>query len=359
MSQKITSEEFIKKAINIHGDLYNYTKVIFIDYLTPVEIICKTHGIFKLKPRSHVCDKTKCPKCTKPGRTDLNWFLEKAKIVHNNLYDYSNVNYINIITKINIICKQHGIFSQTPNTHLNSKNGCPKCGGKIRYNLSDFIEKANKIHNNYFNYSKVNYINGKTKIEIICKLHGSFWQLAKNHLRGIGCSKCSGKFFSNSEYFIERSNIVHNFLYNYDKVNYIKNNIKVDIVCNNHGLFKQTPHDHLDGHGCPKCTNSVSKMETAWLDFLCIPTEFRNKTIKLDGKLIKPDAIDVNNKIIWEFYGDFWHGNPNKYNGQEINCINKRSFNDLYSATLKKEKMLHKHGYKVISIWESDWNNYV
>ena len=212
MSQKITSEEFIKKAINIHGDLYNYTKVIFIDYLTPVEIICKTHGIFKLKPRSHVCDKTKCPKCTKPGRTDLNWFLEKAKIVHNNLYDYSNVNYINIITKINIICKQHGIFSQTPNTHLNSKNGCPKCGGKIRYNLSDFIEKANKIHNNYFNYSKVNYINGKTKIEIICKLHGSFWQLAKNHLRGIGCSKCSGKFFSNSEYFIERSKIVHNFL---------------------------------------------------------------------------------------------------------------------------------------------------
>lgn len=286
-------------------------------------------------------------------------FIKRATNINGNLYDYSKVNYINIMTKVDIICNisAHGIFKQEPNTHLNSKHKCPKCVGGIKYSLNEFIKKANRIHNKRFDYSKSNYINKSTKIEIICDKHGSFWQLAGNHLRGIGCSKCSGKFSGNSNYFIERANIIHQYFYNYDEVNYIKANIKVDIICNSHGLFKQTPHDHLDGHGCPKCVHTVSALETAWLDSLKIPNEFRNNTIKLNNKLLKPDAIDFENKIVWEFYGDFWHGNPQKYNAEDINCINKTSFGKLFKITLEKEKMFKKNGYKIISIWESEWNN--
>lgn len=285
-------------------------------------------------------------------------FIENAINIHGNLYDYSNANYINTNTKIDIICNKynHGLFKQTPNMHVNSQNRCPKCVGGIKFTLSEFIEKSNKIHNNCYEYSKAIYINNKTKIEIICNKHGSFWQLAKNHLRGIGCAKCSGKYSGNSEYFIKRANLIHDNLYNYDRVDYIKTNNKVDIICNNHGLFKQTPHDHLHGHGCQKCTHTVSKTEISWLNSLKVPHEFRNKTIKLNNKLFKPDAVDINNKIIWEFYGDFWHGNPQKYNSKDINCKNKKSFGALYNATSEKENILANNGYKIISIWESEWN---
>ncbi len=362
MRKRVTAKEFIKKAISIHGDLYDYSKINFIDYQTSVEIICKkeNHGSFRLKPKSHIYDKTRCPKCTKPGRGNLNWFLEKAKLVHGDLYDYSAANYVNTNTKIDIICKKdnHGIFKQTPNMHLNNKNGCPKCFGCIKYTLEEFIKKSNEIHNYRYDYSKVIYTGYKTKIEIICKIddHGSFWQLAGNHLKGINCSKCSEKYSGDSKYFIKRANVIHNNLYDYSKIHYTDNRTKVEIICKAHGIFYQTPHDHLDDHGCPKCVHTVSKGEIAWLDSLNIPSEFRNKTIKLNGKLLRPDAIDKQNKIVWEFYGDFWHGNPDIFNQEKINPRSKSTFGELYAKTLEKENILKTNGYQIISIWENEWN---
>ena len=105
-------------------------------------------------------------------------FIEKAKKVHGDKYDYSKVEYVNSRTKICIICPQHGEFWQTPNAHL-MKEGCPKCKGENvskvnRRTTNEFIEKAKKVHGDKYDYSKVDYKNNSTKVCIICPIHGEF-----------------------------------------------------------------------------------------------------------------------------------------------------------------------------------------
>jgi hypothetical protein len=106
-------------------------------------------------------------------------FIEKAKNIHNDKYDYSKVNYINADTQIIIICREHGEFTQIPDFHINRKCGCPKCSNNIKLEISEFIEKSNKIHCNKYDYSKVEYVNNRKHVIIICKKHGEFLQ---NHL---------------------------------------------------------------------------------------------------------------------------------------------------------------------------------
>jgi hypothetical protein len=116
-----------------------------------------------------------------------------------------------------------------------------------------FIKQANAIHNSIYDYSQVNYIDCFTKIIIICKIHGPFIQGPTTHLQGHGCQKCAGNYQMNSEEFIDKANKIHKFIYDYSKTIYYKTDRKVIIICMEHGEFKQTPHMHLDGNGCPKC----------------------------------------------------------------------------------------------------------
>src|ERR1035437_8588040 len=115
-------------------------------------------------------------------------FIVKANNIHKKIYDYSLVNYINCKVKIKIICKLHGIFEQSSNEHLYGGCGCPICGGKLKSNTDDFIIKSKKVHGNKFNYSDVNYVNSSTNVEIICLQHGVFKQTPINHLSGAGCN---------------------------------------------------------------------------------------------------------------------------------------------------------------------------
>ena len=117
-------------------------------------------------------------------------FIEKAKEVHGNKYDYSKVEYKNSQTKIIIICPIHGEFLQQPYSHLNG-NGCPLCVSLKKRTTETFIEKAREVHGDLYDYSKVNYVNYFTNVTIICQEHGEFEQLPSNHLRNEGCPKCS------------------------------------------------------------------------------------------------------------------------------------------------------------------------
>ena len=125
-------------------------------------------------------------------------FIERAKKVHGDKYDYSKVVYINNHTKVEIICFDHGSFFQKPNGHL-SKNGCLLCANKNKGNyrrntLQNFVETANLIHNNKYIYDKVHYTNNSTKVEIICPIHGSFFQKPNHHISSKrGCYKCVNK----------------------------------------------------------------------------------------------------------------------------------------------------------------------
>jgi hypothetical protein len=197
-------------------------------------------------------------------------FIKKAESIHNNKYDYSLVNYKNNNTKIKIICPKHGEFKQQPGSHLLGK-GCKKCsyltiGSALQSNTKDFIEKANKVHNNKYDYSLVNYITAEKKVKIICPIHGEFIQLPSGHLSGRGCSKCSrikgGKLRkSTTEEWIKKAQKVHGNRYDYSKVNYIASSEKIIIICKKHGEFKQISNAHLQGQNCPKCRKIKNNLQ--------------------------------------------------------------------------------------------------
>ena len=153
-------------------------------------------------------------------------FIEKANKVHNNKYDYSNIRYRNTDKKVQIICPIHGNFWQTPHAHLGG-SGCPECSynitkSKNSFTKEEWIEKANKVHNNFYDYSKVDYKGSHQKVVIICPKHGEFQQEANDHLRGCGCPKCS---FSKGEQYI--SNYLDSINVKYIPQKYIYTNFIV------------------------------------------------------------------------------------------------------------------------------------
>ena len=187
-------------------------------------------------------------------------FIEKAKLKHNNKYDYSNIEYKNNYTKIKIVCPEHGVFEQTPNSHI-SGCGCPICGNVKKLTTETFKIKAKEIHNDRYDYSLVNYINTKTKVKIICLEHGEFEQTPNSHLKGQGCSMCGNNFKSNTTYFVEKVKLIHGDRYDYSLVNYVNNYTKIEIICPEHGLFEPRPKNHLNGSGCPICRESKGEKE--------------------------------------------------------------------------------------------------
>ncbi len=255
MSKRKTTEEFIKEAVKIHGDKYDYSKVEYKNNRTKVCIICPEHGEFWQVPTLHIGQKCGCPKCWKK---DTNGFIEEAKVIHGGKYDYSKVEYKGYDEPVCIICPEHGEFWQAPTVHLNG-SGCPKCGlmrikDKNTKSGDKFIEDAKKVHGDRYDYSKVEYVSNKTKVCIICPKHGEFWQKPSVHLKGGHCPKCQvEKRTSNKEIFVMKAKEVHGDKYDYSKVEYVNSHEKVCIICPKHGEFWQTPCNHLHGYGCPGC----------------------------------------------------------------------------------------------------------
>jgi hypothetical protein len=184
-------------------------------------------------------------------------FIERSNRIHNNKYDYSLVEYMNISTKVKIVCPKHDEFLQQPRMHLKGQS-CSKCYFEHRKsNAEEFSQKSNIIHNNKYNYSKVNYITSKKKVIIICPEHEEFLQKPHDHLNGQGCPYCTVDDRKlNTEEFTQKSKKVHTEKYDYSKVIYIDTRTPVVIICSEHGEFLQKPTIHLSGSGCQSCAKS-------------------------------------------------------------------------------------------------------
>ena len=272
-------ERFIIKAKERHGDKYDYSKVEYVNAHTKVCIICPIHGEFWITPNSHL-NGCACSQCGRNKKMTTEEFIEKARKIHGDKYDYSKVEYVNANTKVCVICPIHGEFYVSPANHLRER-GCPKCRtrkelvGKYsvtkpmvirKHNIQTFVEKAKKVHNNKYDYSKVEYINSHSKVCIICPIHGEFWITPCRHLGGQGCKKCGDLERFNSkkvqqEDWIKAATALHNGKYDYSKVNYINANTKVCIICPKHGEFWQKPSAHMQGQGCPICNESQLEKE--------------------------------------------------------------------------------------------------
>ena len=246
MPKKITQEEFIEKLKEKYGDDYDYSRVEYAGNRKKVCLVCKKHGEFWKRPDDllsegyHGCQKCSYEKRTTNAAMTTEEFIEKARKVHGDKYDYSKVKYKNGHEKVVIICPKHGEFKQTPNSHLMGQ-GCSKCfferqGAITRernlFTQDQFIEKARKIHGDKYDYSKVEYKGAAYKVCIVCPKHGEFFQLANNHVRGCECPKCSDEktaqknTFTTQE-FIERARKVHGNRYDYSKLDYKGNKEKV------------------------------------------------------------------------------------------------------------------------------------
>lgn len=304
-----------------------------------------------------------------PKRKTLKQFIYDAKNVHGNKYDYSKVRYINAHSKVRVICGEHGLFEQSPGHHLRGQ-GCPECGKESssanrRKSLEQFIIDARKIHGKKYDYIQVKYIDSCIKVKIKCEKHGIFEQLPDNHLRGQGCPDCrkdnlSAKYQKTQNQFILDARKVHGDRYDYSLVEYTNNTIKIEIICKKHGIFLQTPANHLQGQGCPICSDRVSKPEKQWLESIGLPDDDKHRQVSLpmiDGLKKLVDGYNPETNIVYEFYGDYWHGNPNnkKLRKTKINEKCNKTFKQLYEETLNREELIKDSGYNLIIMWEGDW----
>jgi len=320
MPKKLTTEEFIQKAKKVHGDKYDYSEIEYINSRSNVKIICKVHGEFEQKAGTHLKG-SGCKECYDDSmRSSTSEFINRAKEVHGDIYDYSKVNYISNKKKVKIICKKHGMFEQQPYHHLQG-DICLECAREDRKDTTDdFINKANIKHNYKYDYSEVVYVDSKTKVTIICREHGKFTQSPSQHLDGSGCSKCSGNKRLTKKEFVERAKEVHGDIYDYTLVKYHNSLSKVDIICQDHGIFKQSPSNHLKGRGCSKC--KMSSGEKLIYDYLTEnKIEFQSQKTFNDCKYkskLRFDFFIPNKNIVIEYDGEF-HFIPIKHWGNEEN----------------------------------------
>jgi len=381
MPIKKTKEDYIEEAKKIHNYKYDYSQIIELpkrDFR--VNIICLHHGIFEQSFHKHLSGDG-CKKCAneKLGKEKIekakNKFINDVTIKHNNKYDYSKINYISAKEKIIIICPIHGDFEQTPNSHLNG-NGCGKCANeKIKERMSIpwniYKEDLQKIHNNKYNYSKVIWKGVDIDIIVECPIHGEFQIRPADHKRERGCPTCSKEIHIqynklDTDRFIKKSIEIWGNKYNYSKTNYIDSNNKLIIICKIHGEFNQLPSNHYKYEGCQKCClKQHSLISIEWLLYMEIKYSIKIRHAENGGEYIIPntrykaDGYNEKNNTIFEFHGDFWHGNPHVYESQKTNTIVGMTFGNLYEKTIMKEKKLKKLGYNLIVMWEYDWKKFI
>lgn len=237
-------------------------------------------------------------------RKTINEFVNQARLVHGDEYDYSQVEYKNSHTKVIIKCPIHDKFEQRPHRHLNG-DGCKECSKKIigvknSSTINEFIEKARLVHGDKYDYSQVVYKNNKTKIRILCSIHGEFEQYPTSHLTmRAGCSKCSYERLKIEKIktlddFINQARLVHGDKYDYSQVDYENTNNYVNIFCPKHGLYPQKPYKHLQNQGCPICKES--KLEKKIRVFLI------NKDIKFIQGYSKKNGGDWLQNQSLDFY---------------------------------------------------------
>lgn len=351
-----TKDEFISDCVKIHGDKYDYSLVEYMGSHSIIEIICPLHGKFSQKAYSHF--KSGCKKCSDSlKRNSIDTFITNSNIIHSNKYDYSMVEYKNVYTKVSIVCPIHGKFEQTPHLHLRS-GGCGKCGiDKKRYSKEEFLRLCLSIHGNKYDYTSIEYVDIQTPIIVSCTIHGNFSQLPYVHIRGKGgCHECNvvNRQKMDVDTFIKISNDIHNGYYDYSIVEYKNSRTKVVIICPKHGEFSIKPSSHITKkQGCPKCKKRISTNEDKWLDSMGITN--RQKKIIANNKIYFVDGFDPITNTVYEFNGDYWHGNPHKFNRDDINKTIGIPFGELYDRTIEKENNLRSIGYNVVKVWESDY----
>jgi len=196
-------------------------------------------------------------KQVKRKRITTDEFIKRSKARHGDKFTYEHTVYKNCRVKVKVTCRKHGVVEVRMDGHLENY-GCPHCGlenNSCRLSREDFIAKCVAVHGSLYDYSLVEYTGNKNHVKIICADHGVFLQVPSLHMSGAGCADCSKNRKITTEVFIRRSKALHGGKYGYQLVEVVGYNKPVKILCSKHGIFKQSVGVHLNGSGCPKCSN--------------------------------------------------------------------------------------------------------
>lgn len=240
-------------------------------------------------------------------------------------------------------------FWQLPANHMALGHGCPPCGRNLRTQkktkkdpVGDFKAK----HGDAYDYSRINYVNVHTPVEIICPQHGSFWQKPNAHLSGNGCPECwetRRRAFGrarNQEYcetFVERAARIHKGAYSVLKAPAGAHDIAV-LNCPAHGPFEQKAYSHTAGHGCPSCGVHTSYEQEAIAQMI----EGLGLTVERDNRLVLGGHhIDVwvpEKNIGIEYHGSYWH-----------------TYDRAGNKHRKKWELAQAAGVRLIQVFDFEW----
>ena len=364
----------------IHNSKYDYSKVIWGGVDSNIIVICPSHGDFTIRPVEHKKGRG-CALCSKEAHVQYNKhdtqiFIERSNEIWNNIYDYSKVEYTGSENKVIIICKKHGEFKQLPANHY--KYGCGACGRELNVRnkilkeacKNKFVSKANDIHDNKYDYSNAVYETVITKLTITCKIHGDFNMSPNNHFRGQGCPTCGKQMAANSntkpydEYHKEFIKLYKD-KYDYSSVVWKGGSKPITVICKTHGDFQILPYSHKIGKECTKCSNQHSGISMNWLLYMEVRYSTKIQHARNMGEFIitgtryKADGYSESINTIFEFYGDFWHGNPKLYDETKINPRTETTYGSLYEDTVKKSNIIKEKGFNIVEIWENDWKIFI
>lgn len=300
--------DYAKKIDDLYDNRFDTSKVNALTRDEVVSVGCPIHGYFDIKVgnllRGNGCKKC----ATYGDKTAKQWFIGKSLGVHGNKYNYDKVVYLNSHDKVTITCPVHGDWQQTPSSHMtgNGCKSCSMYGNLTQkeYWLSEVIKK----HKDTYDYSGVEFITLEDKVDILCHKHGIFSQRASHHLRGNGCPSCHFETKRKGRLdFIEEAVGLYGDKYDYDELKYKNNHTKTTITCKLHGSFRQQPKKHLLGEGCPICSSSKSKAESDihnWIESLGLKTLSSDRQLI---KPLELDIIIPEKKVAIEYNGVYWH----------------------------------------------------
>ena len=399
---KYTNEEWIEEVSKKHNNKYDYSKTHYTKAKDKVVVICHEkdefgdeHGEFEIRAGNHMAG-IGCPKCAKKYKPTTEEWIKKAKKVHGEKYIYDKVEYTLSNKKVLITCPIHGDFWQEATSHL-SGVGCPKCNGGVELTTEEYIHKLKQVHGDKYDYSKVNYINAKEKIDIICPRHGIFKQLPYQHLKGQGCPKCkSSKLENILMNLFRKNNIVYTYQYKItgDKqlsCDFFLNNYHMVIECQGEQHFIPTSFDNDKSE--EKCKENYEKVlaydklkydmcinNDLDIIYFTIPKYFISTNVNINTEFYEDKILITNTKELMKYivskqkfdntdsFADFYEDvrkNISKNINNTNSTIRYKDYVLIYVPLIPnkrnelndKRRQYTKKGYKVIVIFEDEYIN--
>jgi len=349
-NSKLTYDDIVLKFTKIHGDLYGYSLIEnnFSNVNSKIEVICKEHGTFQIWFKSHLRG-VGCPICKDYKYTEE--LIERFRVIHGDLYDYSLIRFIdNSNKKISIICRNHGEYEQNIFHHLLGK-GCPKCVGKNKTNVEIMDELMIIHKNKFVYPDILDIkLNARTNIKIICPEHGEFIQVLHSHKSGSSCPKCSKILSCDSIRVTEDKAImslreIHGDRYEYNFSNLKDSRSKILIGCKEHGWFEQTYHNHRQGSNCPKCSNNgmPSINEISLKEF--IEKNYSGKIENNNREHLSGKEYDIylpELKLAFEFNGLYWHNELHREKDYHLNKTEDSENNEIHLIHIYEDDWVFK-----------------